>query len=72
MATDDAAPSGTGGDFLVHLDEIQAAQVRRVARAWGLTPEQALAGLVSNTLGQCAAGVVNLIPGPGAPTTRGH
>lgn len=52
--------------ILLHLDPVQAAQVRRLAVAWGLTPEQAIAGLLSHHLGQYAAAVVDLVP-----STRG-
>ena len=59
----DSAQALAGPDeVLVHLDPIQAAQVRCIAKAWGITAEQVIQGLICNRLCECAAGLVDLVP----------
>lgn len=54
--------------FAVALSDQEAAQLRAVAAAWGLTPEEALVGMITNQLNQCAAAVVDLHPLPARVT----
>lgn len=49
-------------EFVIPLSRIEAAQLRKLATAWGLTPEEALIWMVTNQLNQCAAAVVDLHP----------
>jgi hypothetical protein len=72
MARQPRSLPGPEQDFVIALDACQVDQVRRLALAWGIPPEQVITRLVSTTLGEWAADLVDLIPGPVGPITRGH